>query len=238
MNIFELPTQSETINELSKSLAIAQGLMTCAVEDKVNPYFKSKYASLNSIWDSCRKALTENGLSVTQTTTINGESLFLITTLLHSSGQWMKSISYVAPCKFKPQDLGSALTYMRRYSMAAIVGISYGEDDDAESTKSIPTKQFDDKKKHPLQNSQEKPTVSKVETIAPKNSNVITLEESKSLFKLLRTCGDEFSKNMSAMVQEKNPNITDWKELTPALYKEILTEAERYLSTPREVINA
>ncbi len=127
--------QSEQIDELCKSLSKAQACMTVAIEDKRNPHFKSTYASLNSIWNSCRDALTKEGLSVVQTMEPQSEAIYLVTTLLHSSGQWIKSTLPISSSTLTPQQLGSAITYLRRYSLAAIVGVAPGEDDDAETVK-------------------------------------------------------------------------------------------------------
>ena len=132
--------QSEMIDELCKSLSKAQANISVAIEDKKNPHFKSSYASLNSIWDSCREALTNEGLCVTQTTEPTAECIYLVTTLFHSSGQWIKSKLPISSSTISPQQLGSVITYFRRYSLASIVGVAPGEDDDAESVKqqSIP----------------------------------------------------------------------------------------------------
>jgi ERF superfamily len=131
---------SESINELAKALALAQGEIRGASEDKINPHFKSSYASLASVWDACREPLSKNGLSIIQNPDmINGE-LFLITMLLHSSGQWMKSTIPVSNPKGTPHALGSSLTYMRRYSLSAMVGVAPCDDatdDDANAIQAV-----------------------------------------------------------------------------------------------------
>ena len=137
-----LEYQSEKIDELAISLSKAQGNMTVAIEDKKNPHFKSSYASLNSIWDACREALSNEGLSVVQTTEPQEQSINLVTTLMHASGQWIKSILPIPSLQLSPQQLGSALTYLRRYSLSAIVGVAPGYDDDGDTVKNetIPVK--------------------------------------------------------------------------------------------------
>ena len=124
--------KSETIGKLAEALSKAQGMMKGAIKDSENPFFKSVYADLASVWDACREPLSKNGLSVTQTTRIadNGEPV-IITTLLHSSGEWMSGELLVKPVKADPQSVGSAITYGRRYALSAIVGIA-PEDDDGE----------------------------------------------------------------------------------------------------------
>lgn len=125
--------KSETIGKIAEALSKAQGMMKGAVKDSQNPFFKQKYADLASVWDACREPLSKNGLSVTQTTRITdaGEPV-IITTLMHSSGEWMSGELLVKPVKNDPQSIGSAITYGRRYALSAIVGIA-PEDDDAES---------------------------------------------------------------------------------------------------------
>ena len=126
---------SEQINELATALAKAQGDLKGAKKDSKNPFFHSSYADLASVWDACREPLSKNGLSVVQTTDwVVGEEhcLLLLTTLLHSSGQWITGKLLIKPVKDDPQGLGSAITYARRYALSAIVGVA-AEDDDAES---------------------------------------------------------------------------------------------------------
>lgn len=124
--------QSDTINELMAALAKAQGEMNGAIKDSTNPHFKTKYADLSSVWDACRYPLSKNGLAVTQSVIENGEMRYLVTTLGHASGQWIKSylpINIEAKGVNAIQQLGSILTYLRRYGLSAIVGVSPEEDD-------------------------------------------------------------------------------------------------------------
>lgn len=124
---------SEQINEIALALSKAQGEMTSAHFDKVNPHFKSKYASLDAIWETCREPLSKNGLAVIQIPTTQDGFLCLETILTHASGQWFKSRMPIPTSeKTTPQALGSSITYMKRYALSALVGISAREDDDAE----------------------------------------------------------------------------------------------------------
>ena len=124
-------TDQRPINELAAALAKAQGVMENATMNRVNPHFKSKYADLASVWDAVRKPLSENGLAVVQIIT-DGK---LVTLLMHTSGQWVQS-EYPLPPAARPQEMGSALTYARRYSLSAITGIAADEDDDANAAES------------------------------------------------------------------------------------------------------
>lgn len=124
--------QSDQVNELFAALSKAQAVMEHASKDKSNPFFKSRYADLASVWDVCRKPLADNGLSVSQTTRRDEAGITLITTLGHSSGQWIRSEMPVLTLKNDPQALGSALTYSRRYSLSSMVGVAADDDDDGE----------------------------------------------------------------------------------------------------------
>ena len=125
--------KSENINELAKALASAQSAMKDAVLCKVNPHFKNKYADLPAVRAAVTEPLTKNGLSVAQTmdTDETGRA-YIVTTLMHSSGQWISSRCPLLVERPGMQPLGSAITYARRYALAAICGIASDEDADAE----------------------------------------------------------------------------------------------------------
>jgi hypothetical protein len=111
---------SEQINEIASALAKAQGEMAGAVKDSANPFFKSKYADLASVWDACRAPLSNNGLAVLQSPTADGMKVSVETTLLHSSGQWIRDTLSVSAKEDSPQAVGSAITYLRRYASAVV----------------------------------------------------------------------------------------------------------------------
>lgn len=165
--------QSENINELAMALAKAQGEIKPAMKSSMNPFYKSKYADLSEFWEACREPLSKNGLAIIQTMDESEKGLILITTLAHSSGQWIKS-KFPLICN-KPNDIqafGSSITYVRRYTLAAIVGICPDEDDDG--NKAIPNSR------------EEKPTVKKK-----------TIEKEKwiELNKLIDQCSSKFQEN-------------------------------------------
>ena len=121
--------QSENIVEITSSLIKLQSELDFASKDSSNPYFKSKYADLATVWATCKDLLTKNNLAVVQQMDIIDSKNVLITSLIHSSGQWFKSIAPLNPVKNDPQGYGSAITYMRRYSLCAILGIIQDDDD-------------------------------------------------------------------------------------------------------------
>ena len=130
--------QSDNINELILALSKAQGSLGAAKKDKKNPFFKSNYADLSSVWDACRAALSSNQLAVVQgASQAEDGSWMLVTTLAHSSGQWMRSCMPIITQKTDSQSLGSAITYTKRYSLSAMVGVSTGEGEDDDGEKAM-----------------------------------------------------------------------------------------------------
>jgi hypothetical protein len=127
-------TRSETIGSLAAALAKAQGAMRNAAKDARNPHFNSRYADLAAIVDAQREPLAANELSVIQIpSTPEPGTVALTSVLLHSSGEWLQSDELrVSARDAGPQAVGSCLTYLRRYQLAALVGIA-AEDDDGEA---------------------------------------------------------------------------------------------------------
>ena len=121
--------QSEHINELAAALAKAQRTLKAAIKDSTNPHFRSRYADLASIWSAWQEAGPAHGLAITQTTAVRDGAIILITQMSHSSGQWMRGEYPLNPIKNDPQGLGSAMTYARRYSLAAMAGVCPDDDD-------------------------------------------------------------------------------------------------------------
>ena len=123
--------QSESIANLAKALSIVQGKLTHAKKDSANPFFKSKYADLESVWDACRDLLASNGLAVAQfpgTYSDLDKSMSLTTILTHASGEWISQEMSVPVTKPDAQGAGSCLTYMRRYALADVVGVVQADD--------------------------------------------------------------------------------------------------------------
>lgn len=122
--------KSEQINEIADALSKAQGEMMGAEKDHVNPHFRSKYADLASVWSACRTALTKHGIAVAQPIdSDDAGKVFVETMLLHSSGQYITGRFSIQPGKPDAHGVGSAITYMRRYALAAMVGVAPDDDD-------------------------------------------------------------------------------------------------------------
>jgi len=121
--------QSEHINELAAALAKAQRTLKAAIKDSTNPHFRSRYADLASIWSAWQEAGPAHGLAITQTTAVRDGAILLITQMSHASGQFIRGEYPLNPIKNDPQGLGSAMTYARRYSLAAMAGVCPDDDD-------------------------------------------------------------------------------------------------------------
>lgn len=118
---------STSIATLAASLVNFRGQVKSIKKDGVNPFFRSKYASLDQIWETIRKPLTDNGLTVIQLPSGDNE---LTTVILHTSGEFISATSKINTVEPTPQSQGSAITYMRRYALAAALGLTADEDDD------------------------------------------------------------------------------------------------------------
>lgn len=133
--------QSSEINEVVKALLKVQKEIKPAIKGAENPHFKSKYADLASVVEVSRKLLTSNGLVVTQHPVVEDGNLYLITRLTHESGQWFSCLYPINPTKQDPQAMGSAMTYARRYSYSALIGI-VTDDDDGNAASAKPDSPF------------------------------------------------------------------------------------------------
>ncbi len=120
---------STSIKELAGSLCKAQGEIRNAEKDRLNPHFKSHYADLASIWEACREPLTKHGLSVVQLPRTDDKSVTVETILMHESGEWVSGELSAQVGSIQPQAVGSVITYLRRYALAAISGVAPGDDD-------------------------------------------------------------------------------------------------------------
>ena len=128
---------SENLSELAKALCKAQSAIMGAEKDSKNPHFNSKFSSLASVWDACREPLTANGLSVVQALGSMDGKVNCTTMLMHESGQFIKADFAMTPQQNTPQAAGSCATYLRRYSLQAMVGVCSDDDDGNQATNNI-----------------------------------------------------------------------------------------------------
>jgi hypothetical protein len=203
-----MSNMSENINEIMTALSKAQGKIQYASKDKANPYFKSKYADLASIWEACRSSLSEHGLAVVQTIDHREFGMVLITMLGHSSGQWIKSEMPIVVVKNDPQTLGSAITYYRRYSLAAIVGVAPDDDDDGEKAQT------------PYRNSNKD---------EHKQKRTISTIEIESLKNILSECDPAYQEYVNEYLN-KTFHISDLSQITYDIYEKMKTSATKKMN--------
>jgi len=125
--------KSEQINELAVAMAVAQGELENASKNANNPHFKSKYADLAEVLNTVRPVFASHGLSIVQMPSFESGMARVETILMHKSGQWLSNIASAPVGKQDAQGVGSVITYLRRYSVAAFAGIAQ-EDDDANAS--------------------------------------------------------------------------------------------------------
>ena len=130
--------KSSEINELSKALSKAQKEIRVAKSDSKNPFFNSSYADLHTVMETALPVLTKHGLSIVQGNMYSSDNGFYVTTtLLHESGQWIRSeVRMPIGGKKDAHAVGSACTYGRRYGLSAMVGIAQYDDDGNKSVQS------------------------------------------------------------------------------------------------------
>ncbi len=128
------------MSELYAALAKAQSEMKSATFDKVNPHFKSKYASLSAVIDAVRDPLTRNGIAYVQRVSQCSNGVGVETVFLGHGGEFATGVVVVPLDKPTAQGMGSALTYARRYSLAMACCISADEDDDGNEAEKHGTK--------------------------------------------------------------------------------------------------
>jgi hypothetical protein len=123
--------QSEAINELAGALAKAQGEFPPIIKAKSAQITATRvyhYADLADILAVVRPVLSKHGLAIVQAP----EGAIMETAILHSSGQW-KSSAYPLTRRDKPQEMGSEITYARRYALCSMLGLAGEDDDDGKS---------------------------------------------------------------------------------------------------------
>jgi hypothetical protein len=159
--------KSESIVNLTKALMLFSIKIGKIKKENTNPFFHSLYADLPAIQDAIADPLQESGLVVTQLPCGDG----LITMLAHAeSGEYIMANSIMKPVKNDPQSMGSAITYQRRYSLAALLNLNIDKDDDGNAASVAPQVQVN-----------EKPWLNK---FADKNKGILSKEWNGAIVKL------------------------------------------------------
>jgi len=186
---------SESISKIAPALLTAQRAITFAVKDAKNPQFKSTYADLSSVIDAVKPALNNAGILFLQMMAPSDrDSLALTTRLIHESGEWIESTATCPLQKNDPQGYGSAVTYLKRYSLASAVGLYQDDDDGNEASKP-------------------KPAV-RAPIITPKTGDVIDLAPGRTLeIQLAASIAiEKFKKGDEVGAYEEVSGITDGDE--------------------------
>lgn len=126
--------KSASITKLAEALAKAQAEMPVVKMNATNPFLKNKFADLGAVIDASRPTLAKHGLSLSQFPTSDGDKIGVTNVLMHSSGEWLEDTVYLSLSdekgKSAAQVAGSVITYLRRYSWAAMLGLYADEDTD------------------------------------------------------------------------------------------------------------
>lgn len=169
---------SETIGQIAKAMSQLQSEINNPANTALNPFYKSKYAPLPEVLNVARPILGKFGLAVIQNP-YNDENFVYITTLvIHESGEWLETNPLqLKPEKNTPQGVGSAITYGRRYSLSAVLGLASEEDDDGNSNEPTSGKPTKGKAK----NTEDKPEATPTqEELKPILQKVMSMAKSKA----------------------------------------------------------
>jgi hypothetical protein len=122
---------SDSTKELFEGFAKFRAQVKQPVKAADNPYFNSKYVTLEGVMQSIDTALPGTGLAYCQLVENCQDGVSVSTLITHSSGEWMMvGPLTLAPVERNPQGYGSAITYAKRYQLASVFGISGDVDDD------------------------------------------------------------------------------------------------------------
>lgn len=197
----------ETKNKVSEAFSKAWGTIETpkhnkkvTVKTKKGYSYTFEYTDLTGIFDAIKPSFVKNGLSVTQDvkSILDGGSLFLSVTtrIVHSSGQFFESSPMIVHPNESIQDMGGQVTYLKRYSLSAMLGISTEQDDDANASLGNEAT-FDDKPE------------------TPSKASTKQLDFVDSLLK--KNVSDKFTKEQLYQVLLKKMNTTvEMKDWTPS----------------------
>jgi hypothetical protein len=129
--------KSESIKHLAIALNKAQAVMGGAKKSAANPFFKSKYSTLEEVIRVIKEPFADNGLSYMQFTLTEGDLAGCETIVMHESGEWISGVTMLKCSKIDPQGQGSTITYAKRYALQGIAGIP-SEDDDGNAASQAP----------------------------------------------------------------------------------------------------
>lgn len=188
--------QSESINELSASLAKAQLEIKNPAKNATNPFLKNRYADLGSCLNSIRAVAAVNGLAFVQSVEMLGDSVSVSSQISHSSGQWIRQTAKTIVQnggKNLMQDVGSMSTYLKRYQAQSMWAISGDDDTDAQE---ITTKGIDERKAAHID-----------ALIVSTNSNKTAFLQLYKVKELKELSEDSYSKALKQLQQKKAKQV-------------------------------
>jgi hypothetical protein len=213
--------QSPTIGEIAKALSQAQGEIESALKTSDNPHFRSKFADLAEVWSACKAQLSKVQICVVQIPQVEDGKLYLETMLVHASGEYFKGRMPLLNDKGNMQGLGSAITYARRYMLAAMVGVTQ-EDDDGNMASNVQNEAQKAPRQNPGQTTQQqtKPIVgdSGSSGFDPKNKDHIAwligyLDKKKVVgqwrVNVVQAMKGKKLQDIEAIIQKSNPEAPD-----------------------------
>lgn len=203
--------RSDTIDEVAKGFVAALGELSEVTKNKKadTGKFEYGYADLASTVAMVRPILAKHGLAVTQTAGADGEDVLIWTTVLHQSGQFLTAQPLRYSAGQTAQQTGSAITYLRRYSLMAFLGLATEDDDGAEASPRNQGGKGTRKVVEARRND------SKALSVEPRST-----EEAKIREVILNLDAETQRFVRSAFKQEFGSSLTD---LDPARHKEALT---------------
>ena len=229
---------SESITNLATALAKAQSLIKPAIYDSNNPHFRSRYASLTSVMEACRDALSANQIAVIQDAEVNDKTVTVTTMLLHASGEFISSSLSMPFAQATPQAIGSSLTYAKRYSLSSLVGITSDEDDDGEAGSNSPKSQgFKDVQVTPAKE-QTKPATSNTQEVKSKESQAKRASSRaakiREIFQTSTTLGMNIMALKEFISKVTGKSIAESSDLSDADLPTILAELQSMASEKAE----
>lgn len=143
---------SESKATIIKAFSEAWGEFKHPKKNDQNPHLKNKFASLDEVINANKDILKKHNIAVIQEPFGDGEMVTIKTLFFHTSGEWLEIGSLILkPVKNDPQGIGSAITYGRRYTLSAALGIASEEDDDGNHSSKEQPQQVQTRQSQPVQ---------------------------------------------------------------------------------------
>ena len=219
--------QSQEIGEIAGALAAAQAELPAAIKGSVNPHLKNRYADINAVYAAIREVLPKHNIAVIQTMLpTDGSKAHVRTMLAHKSGQWIAG-ECVMPLDRQggAQGMGSAITYARRYSLSAIVGVVTEEDDDGNAAQGRVSKaQAQAQREQAKANNPEPMTDAQSMALMAYFSKKYTVGSNDDKRKA-------YLSELSAFFKRK---ITSSRELTKTMVSQFLDDVMNQMNQPQE----